>query len=56
MSNLTNNTIQLEALLAKVNALPETGGGGGESSLAEKEVNFYDYDGSLLYAYTLEEV
>lgn len=26
MSNLKNNTTQLEALLAKVNALPETGG------------------------------
>lgn len=29
MSNLNNNTTQLEALLAKVNALPEAGGGGG---------------------------
>ncbi len=27
MSNLNNNTTQLEALLAKVNALPEAGGG-----------------------------
>jgi hypothetical protein len=27
MSNLNNNTTQLEALLAKVNALPEAGSG-----------------------------
>lgn len=28
-------------------------GGGGE--LVKKDVNFYDYDGTLLYAYTVEE-
>lgn len=28
MSNLNNNTVQLEALLAKINALPEAGSGG----------------------------
>lgn len=32
MSNLNNNTTQLEALLAKVNALPDAGSGGGGSS------------------------
>ena len=60
MSNLTNNTTQLELLLAKVNALPEAGEGGGGTSPSnptpsQKEVNFYDYDGTLLYSYTVEE-
>lgn len=32
MSNLNNNTIQLEALLAKITALPGTGGGGIDTS------------------------
>jgi hypothetical protein len=32
MSNLNNNTQQLEALLAKVNALPEAGSGGIDTS------------------------
>ena len=32
MSNLNNNTTQLEALLAKVNSLPEAGGGGPDTS------------------------
>ena len=30
-------------------------GGGGGSSVVTKDVNFYDYDGTLLYSYTLEE-
>jgi hypothetical protein len=29
-----------------------TGGGGG---LVEKDINFFDYDGTLLYSYTIEE-
>lgn len=33
----------------------ELGVGGGTSSVAEKDVNFYDYDGTLLHAYTVEE-
>lgn len=34
----------------------ETGGGGEVvPTLEEKDVNFYDYDGTLLFAYTLEE-
>lgn len=33
----------------------ETGGSGGGASVAEKDVNFYDYDGTVLYAYTVEE-
>jgi hypothetical protein len=34
----------------------KTGGGGGEvTTLEEKDVNFYDYDGTLLFAYTIPE-
>ena len=32
MSNLTNNTTQLELLLEKVNALPPAGSGGTDTS------------------------
>ena len=31
------------------------GGGGGGSSVEEKDVNFIDYDGTILYSYTAEE-
>lgn len=30
-------------------------GGGGAASVSEKDVNFYDYDGTCLYAYTVAE-
>ena len=32
-----------------------SGGGSGGAGVAEKEVNFYDYDGTCLYAYTVAE-
>lgn len=39
----------LENLISSI----ETGSGGGATS--SKDVNFYDYDGTLLYAYTIDE-
>ena len=33
-----------------------SGGGGTPVSVEEKDVNFYDYDGTRLYSYTLAEV
>ena len=33
----------------------QAGGGGTMPSASSKDVNFYDYDGTLLYSYTLEE-
>lgn len=33
----------------------ETGGGGGGEAIEEKDINFYDYDGTLLYSYTKNE-
>lgn len=32
-----------------------TGGGGGGTSVIKKDVNFYDYDGTLLHSYTVAE-
>ena len=32
-----------------------TGGGGGGTSASPSDVNFYDYDGTLLYSYTIAE-
>lgn len=31
-------------------------GGGTSGTTSAKDVNFYDYDGTLLHAYTLDEV
>ena len=33
----------------------QSGGGGTITATTTKDVNFYDYDGTLLYSYTLEE-
>ena len=33
----------------------EVGGSGGSSSVSKKDVNFYDYDGTLLHSYTVAE-
>lgn len=38
-----------------VSAIENMEGGGGEP-VTEKDINFYDYDGDLLYAYTLDEI
>jgi hypothetical protein len=55
MSNLNNNTVQLEALLAKVNALPEAGGGGGSGGGSAETctvtLNVFDDNGSGGYLY-----
>lgn len=55
MSNLENNTTELQNILAAVNALPDAGSG-TSAHVVEKDVNFWDYDGTLLYSYTLEEI
>ena len=45
------------ATLSEYPALVEQiqGGGGGGASVSPKEVNFIDYDGTVLYAYTVSE-
>lgn len=54
MSNLANNTVTMEEILALVQSLPE-GGGGEIVSEPPKAVNFRDYDGTILYSYTAAE-
>ena len=35
--------------------VPSSGGGGSLPSVSPKQVNFYDYDGTVLYSYTVAE-
>lgn len=49
----TVGTIQASAFDAAIAAIPT--GGGDVGSPGEKDVNFYDYDGTLLYSYTASE-
>ena len=53
--NLQNKIAKIEALIQKVNKLPEASGGTVSPSADKKAVNFYDYDGAILYSYTVEE-
>ena len=58
-ANATESDI-LSGKTAYVNGIKLTGtgtggGGGAIPSASPKEVNFYDYDGKLLYSYTLAE-
>lgn len=46
---IQNNTEGLQEILQMVQDLPVAG------SVQQKEINFYDYDGELVYAYTIEE-
>jgi surface protein len=46
----------LDTLLTTLETSLEGKAGGGHSFVEEKDVNFYDYDGTLLYSYTLDEV
>ena len=38
-----------------LSAITGGGGGGGGASADKKDVNFYDYDGTILHSYTLNE-
>ena len=43
------------ALIKKIGGTGGGGGGGGSSSASPKDVNFYDYDGTLVASYSLSE-
>jgi len=42
-----------QGFMSAINAIPS--GGGSMPSVSPKEVNFYDYDGTCLYSYTVDE-
>lgn len=55
-ANLTPANIKKGISIFGVNGAMEEGSGGGAvAEVAAKEVNFYDYDGTCVYAYTLDE-
>lgn len=53
-SALVPENIAKDVTIAGVTGTHEGGGGGGDI-VAEKDVKFYDYDGTLLYEYTIAE-
>lgn len=60
LSALTDKEVEVPSgstvhALANLIASIEAGGGGITPAVSPKDVNFYDYDGTLLYSYTLEE-
>lgn len=60
--DLTGDTVTSETLAEGVTAHDKSGAlitgtmKSGDSPVIEKDVNFYDYDGTLLYSYTLDEI
>lgn len=61
--DLTEDSVTPETLGKGVTAHDKTGApivgtmeSGGGAPVEEKDVNFYDYDGTLLYSYTLAEI
>jgi hypothetical protein len=48
-------TINAQDFASKIASIEVGGGSEPTIELERKDVNFYDYDGTLLYAYTLEE-
>ena len=51
----TSETLEFpDGFVSAVQAI-QAGGGGTIPAASSKDVNFYDYDGTLLYSYTLEE-
>lgn len=51
----STDSIEWDELTGFASSIDEISGG-GNVPVVEKDVNFYDYDGTLLYSYTLDEV
>ena len=51
----TTGTMTLAEMPDRIAAIQTGGGGGGSSSASPKDVNFYDYDGTLVASYSLSE-
>ncbi len=51
----TSETLVFPAEFVSAIQAIQAGGGGAITATTPKDVNFYDYDGTLLYSYTLEE-
>ena len=49
------NTIKLNTIGTPKVSGSNSGGSGGGKELKRDDVNFFDYDGTLLYSYTWEE-
>ena len=47
--------LTLDSMVTEIGNISGSGGSGGSSAVSAKAVNFYDYDGTRLYAYTVEE-
>lgn len=54
-ANLVPENIVSGVTIFDVEGTAEAGGSGVANELTPKDVNFYDYDGTLLHSYTLEE-
>ena len=52
---INNRTLAKMRILSGGSGGSGGGGGGGVASPSTKEVNFYDYDGTLLHSYSVEE-
>ena len=55
LERIRKNNQKLDECISKANNLPNIGNGEGAVSVKKKDVNFYDYDGTLLYSYTVGE-
>ena len=54
-AGITNQLVWPEGFKTAVEGIQTGGGGGSTSDVVMKDVNFYDYDGTLVASYTLAE-
>ena len=49
------DTTLLDGMASLIDSIQTGGGGGGSSSASQNDVNFYDYDGTIVASYSLSE-